>query len=503
MSSPATSYDEVRYPGKFYSQASPERLATLATMYGLQPPPVTNCRVLELGCGEGGTVIPLAFTFPNSTFLGVDLSETAIAHGKNIISRLGLRNAELVAQDLMDFPADAGTFDYIMSHGILSWVPEKVRQQILEIYSRHLAPRGVAYISYNTLPGGYLRSYPRDLMRFHTRHISDGAAKTREARNVIDFVTAAMPTPTLERELLKRSLKPYEGKDSFLFHDLIAEVNDPVYFLDFMDAASRCGLQFVSESNLLLMRTAHFPEHVRRELDGMSDRLMREQYLDFINARVFRQTVLCRAGHDLNLEITPERMERLLVASAVKPAQPVTDPRNSETVQFRSGRSTPVNCSEPVAKAVYLALGDAYPRGLRYSQLRNQVCRRLEMDPSALAPEEDARIIRMLISSFANGIAELHVHQFEYCTQVSDRPVVSALARLQAETKDAFVSLDLGTYSPPDGLIRNLVTLLDGTRDFQGLMIDLSGSMGGSDLVTADNVRRALETLASCGLLVA
>src|SRR4051812_19424690 len=116
MSSPATKYDEVRYPGKFYPQASPERMATLATMYGLAPPPVDHCRVLELGCGDGGNIVPLAFVFPHSTFLGVDLSSTAIDHGNEMLTRLGLKNAELRAQDLMEFPADAGTFDYIVVH---------------------------------------------------------------------------------------------------------------------------------------------------------------------------------------------------------------------------------------------------------------------------------------------------------------------------------------------------------------------------------------------------
>src|SRR5512133_1364349 len=125
MSSPAiTKYDEVRYPGKFYPLSSPERLATLATMYGLQPPPVTQCRVLEVGCGDGGNIIPNAFVFPNSKFLGIDLSSSAIEDGKRMIARLGLENVELAAQDLMDFPADAGIFDYIVVHGILSWVPE-------------------------------------------------------------------------------------------------------------------------------------------------------------------------------------------------------------------------------------------------------------------------------------------------------------------------------------------------------------------------------------------
>ena len=504
MGSTTTQYDQVRYPGKFYPQATPDRLATLATLYGLEPAPVQNCRVLELGCGEGGNIIPLAYVFPESSFLGIDLSHSAVEYGQGLLHRLGLKNAELRALDMMDFPEDASKFDYIVAHGILSWVPEPVRQQMLEICARHLAPKGVAYISYNTMPGGYLRNYPRDLMRFHTRFVSDPATKTREARNVIDFVTSAIPGPTIERELLKREMKPYEGKDFFLFHNLLADVNDPIYFLDFMDAAAKCGLQYVSEANLSFMRTAQFPENVRQQLDNVPDRLMREQYLDFINARRFRQTVLCRAGHDLDLDVTPERMERMLISCWAKPAQPINDLHAPESVEFKHGPSGSAICSEPLSKAMFLALLEAYPRGMRFSELRREVCRRLGTDVSDLKPEDDARMIRMLVSSFANDVVEFHVHQFRYCTDVSEKPVANPVARLQAETGDSIVSMNLVGVGLPEGVFRSLVPLLDGTRDLQGLMIELGARLGpgGAKSVTPENVRRVMETLASYGVLV-
>jgi SAM-dependent methyltransferase/methyltransferase-like protein len=505
MSSTVTPYDEVRYPGKFYPQASPERLATLATLYGLLPAPVENCRVLEMGCGEGGNILPLAYVFPNSEFVGVDLSSTAIEYGNGLLQRLGLDNARLLAQDLMDFPSSAGEFDYIIAHGVLSWVPEAVRQQMLEICARHLAPRGVAYISYNTMPGGYLRNFARDLMRFHTKFISDPAQKTREARNIIDFVIAAIPAPTIERELLKREMKPYEGKDFFLYHDLLADVNDPVYFLDFMDAAARCGLQYISEANLSFMRTAHFPESIRKQLDDMPDRLMREQYLDFINGRRFRQTILCRAGHDLNLEVIPERMERLLISSWAKPVSPITDVHHAGKVEFQRGNSPKAVCGDSLSKAMFLALGKAYPRGLRYSELREEVCRLAGREPSELSPEDDAKLIQMIVSSFANDVLELHTYQFQYTTSVSARPVANAVARLQAELGHSVVSMSLISFGLQQGLFRALIPLLDGTRNMESLMIELSAQPGGSELesVTSENVRRILETLASNGILIA
>jgi methyltransferase-like protein/ubiquinone/menaquinone biosynthesis C-methylase UbiE len=502
MGTAATRYDEVRYPARFYPQASPDRLATLATLYGLQPPPVDGCRVLEMGCGEGGCVIPLAYYFPQSTFLGVDLASSAIERGNSLIQRLGLKNAQLKVQNLLEFPRDAGTFDYIMAHGVLSWVPEAVREQMLEICSRHLAPKGVAYISYNTLPGGYLRNYARDLMRFHTRHISDCENKTREARNVVDFVVAAIGGATMERELLKHELKPYHGNDSFLFHDLIADICEPIYFLDFMDAAGRCGLQFVSESVLAFNRTGHFPEHVKHQLEAVPDRLQREQYLDFIHGRRFRQTILCRAGHDLDLTVTPERMERLLMVSNLKPAIPNADLSEPGELEFKMGQRTAVRCGEPLPKAAFAVLGETFPGALRFSELREKASRRIGMEVSQLTLAQDAKLIQTLVSAFVNGAVDFHTHRFEWCRDVSEHPKASELARVQAESQSFVVSMDLTSFGVQDnGLLRNLIPLLDGSRDLDALALDVAGALGSS--VPAANVRKALELLAANAILVA
>ena len=69
MSSP-TPYDELRYPGKFYSQAAPSRIATVAALFGLRPPALATSRILELGCGEGGHLVPIAAAYPEARRLG-------------------------------------------------------------------------------------------------------------------------------------------------------------------------------------------------------------------------------------------------------------------------------------------------------------------------------------------------------------------------------------------------------------------------------------------------
>ncbi|MCD4811464.1 hypothetical protein K8R14_02560, partial [bacterium] len=65
-----TSYDEVPYESQSFPQSHPDRLAMLARLFGLSPAPVTQCRVLELGCAGGGNLIPMAFHLPDSEFVG-------------------------------------------------------------------------------------------------------------------------------------------------------------------------------------------------------------------------------------------------------------------------------------------------------------------------------------------------------------------------------------------------------------------------------------------------
>src|SRR5436190_7654189 len=147
-----TPYDVVMYPGRAYHEAHPDRLSTMAALYGMSPAPAARCRVLELGCGFGGNLIPMAYQYPESQFLGIDLSGRSIAHGQGIVAELGLKNLELKHGDVMEISAAAGEFDYILAHGVYAWVPDPVREKIMSIFKENLAPQGVAYVSYNCHP---------------------------------------------------------------------------------------------------------------------------------------------------------------------------------------------------------------------------------------------------------------------------------------------------------------------------------------------------------------
>ena len=88
------------YPGYPFAQTHPDRLATIATLLGLSPAPVTVCRVLELGCGDGGNLVPMAYGLPGSHFSGVDLSGAAVERAAAVAGVLGLGNLDVRRADL-------------------------------------------------------------------------------------------------------------------------------------------------------------------------------------------------------------------------------------------------------------------------------------------------------------------------------------------------------------------------------------------------------------------
>src|SRR5438094_55973 len=138
------SYDQVPYPSFAFPFTHPSRLAALARLAGLDAPPLEQCRVLELGCARGGNVIPMAAQLPHARFLGIDLSPVQIDAANQTIRALGLANIELRRMDILDVTATTGEFDYIIAHGVWSWVPPVVREKILAILAQNLAPDGIA-----------------------------------------------------------------------------------------------------------------------------------------------------------------------------------------------------------------------------------------------------------------------------------------------------------------------------------------------------------------------
>src|SRR5438552_962028 len=107
------SYDVVSYPGLPQPQAHPSRIAAIARLHAIQSALPSRCKLLEVGCGDGANLLALALAYPEATFIGLDLSQSAINRGEAFRKRLGLSNLTLAAAELTTWQPPSGDFDYI------------------------------------------------------------------------------------------------------------------------------------------------------------------------------------------------------------------------------------------------------------------------------------------------------------------------------------------------------------------------------------------------------
>ena len=96
----------------------------------------------------------MALTLPDSRFVGIDPPPPANAEGQRTVEALGLTNIELRHLSILNVNDSFGPFDYIVCHGVYSWVPDDVQDRILAVCARNLVPEGIGYVSYNACPAG-------------------------------------------------------------------------------------------------------------------------------------------------------------------------------------------------------------------------------------------------------------------------------------------------------------------------------------------------------------
>ncbi len=221
----------------------------------------------------------MAHSLPGSSFVGIDLSAHQVAIGQADIQRLGLGNVTLLHLNLTDVGAEFGEFDYIIAHGVYSWIPAEVRDKLLAICKRHLAPNGIAYVSYNAYPGWHGLEAMRNMMQYHTRHLTDPQKRTSQARGLIDFLASSLSREedlygaflNMHNDFLKQELdENLSDNDAYFFHDHVEEINDSVYFYQFAEHASIHRLQYLCYADFRTDLPSNFPTSVAEKLAFMA-----------------------------------------------------------------------------------------------------------------------------------------------------------------------------------------------------------------------------------------
>lgn len=458
-----TAYDAVPYESHAIANTSPDELAAMGTLYGMRPAAVPTCRVLELGCAGAGNLVAMALPLPGARFFGIDASPRQIETGHALARRIGLENLELTAGDFRDLPPDPPEFDYIVCHGVYSWVSPAVQETILEILARRLAPQGIAYLSYNTYPGFHVRAMAREMMRFHVRNLTDPAERTAQARALLVFLKkfARGRSGPYEKILEYLSEQLDEEPDWYVFHEYLEEHNLPVYFSDLVGRAARHGLQYLAPAHFIAWEH-NLPAELEEAFGTLSSRIVREQYLDFLSNRMFRRTLLCRGSVAIGSRPLPEAVAGLQAVGRARPARGDPDIRSDAEEEFLSPADQRITTNRPLVKAMLAVLAEQSPRAIPVASLWPMVAGRLDGTPDAAAgPGELARAL--LQFHLSNAVA-LRTWSPPLILSDGERPSASPLARLQAERDEPVVNLRHENGDPSD-LDRIVLPLLDGTRD--------------------------------------
>lgn len=300
-----TIYSELGYKSMPFPYTTPATLEAYAALVGVSAPNPKTARVLELGATYGGNIISQALFNPDATFVGIELSQEQVVKGNEVIANAGLTNVSLVQSDIASIGSEIGTFDYIIAHGVYSWVDDGVKDALLRLIDEHLAEDGIAYISYNTYPGWHTMDEVRQLMMFSNRDKTQFNHKEKVLHG--KTIGSIVGSQILKYDNLKERNSKFLGalrsvmqKDEYYVgHDHLEPNNDPVYFYQFNDHLEAHNLAYLCDADLTLSMVRSFDADIADTLDklALNDHVAQEQYLDFMLDTTFRKSIICKAKH--------------------------------------------------------------------------------------------------------------------------------------------------------------------------------------------------------------
>lgn len=510
----ARRYDEIPYVSIPDQALQPSRLCALARLFGLAPPSPSAARTLEIGCASGGHLIPLAAAHPHAQFTGIDISPVQIAEGQARIARLGLANITLEVRSFTELVAADGPFDYILCHGIYSWVSENLSEQLLQACRDCLAPHGVAAVSFNVLPGWRMCQMLRDAALFHTADADSHETRMAATRQLFELVADhADQSRAYGRTWREIAGQLLQLPDAYHAHDLFEDSNRAVTFTQFARAAARHGLAHLAEADF----GANFPEAAGEAAGALIRKLSEgrlyaaEQYLDIITGRTFRRSLLVHEARALAADrsMPDHRIDSIYLAAT--PEAVLSEDTETGRWQFTGGKGQTRSIADAATADALKCLLDRRPAASRLADLL----------PAAAADAGlRGHLSNMFMELLHHGLLDPAAEPLRCTAAIGECPTAWLVALSDARAgldRTATLRHTVFHLSPQ---ARWLLTLLDGSRSRSGLADALFGrladgsatvSLAGKPVtdrqrladIARSTVERELAAFAAAGLLLA
>ncbi|MEM7160125.1 MAG: class I SAM-dependent methyltransferase [Myxococcota bacterium] len=355
-------YDELPYNTYPIEWTTPERLGLASLLHGGPRAPLQGYRVLELGCGDGGNLLPMAWYRPHASFVGIDGAKTQIDLGNTHATKLGLSNLRLLHADFVEAAAlIEGHFDFIIAHGVFSWVPPSARDALLRLCAKHLSPSGLLYFNYNTKPGWAVRGMVREFLLAQTADIEDLRSRAEAARAVAHALAEGMGEEFDHpyRELMRNELAfVRDGHPSYVAHEFLAEHNDAYWRGDLLALMSSHGFDHVADADFEFPWGREEPEFTtwlqeqRVHGRGLPDTV------DLLRYRQLHSPIFTRSPRTVR-EVTADELDELFFAANL-------EPNTATTFVHESGAE--IEVSDPRLRDTFVELRQQWPAGRRVGE---------------------------------------------------------------------------------------------------------------------------------------
>lgn len=445
-------YDAVAYPTPVLPIPTPNRLAAAGLLHGWRAPDPSTASVLEIGCGDGFNLIGIAAVAPGSRCVGFDLSGEAIARGQALVTQTGLQNVDLHRGDIMDYPRGGPRFDYIVCHGVYSWIPQPVRPALLELIGARLAPGGLAYVSFDSLPAASPKAAINAFLLRELAGIEGVEARLTGAARLLALLARNQRAESRLKGQLDQLLGDLNGfHPGYFYHDWLAEFYAPVALDAFGAEAAASGLRRVGDAAMYDMFTGDLDDEARAMVEACGDDIPRRSVLLHMlrGSHVFRREMLVRADAPPPALDWPDAV-RTLSFVYLGTREELTE--DDGGIRYSDGPEGFVVAREPSLVATMDALLEHSPNELTFDRL---------LGITGVESEALANLLRGIATL---TVIDAHATAQNFVTEPGDYPRAGQLVRAMMANGSQAITLRHSKFVASHDATRVFLALCDGTR---------------------------------------
>ncbi len=467
-------YDRIPYIGDSYPSTHIRHLWAMGNILGVNPTPPPRARTMEIGSACGYNIFPQAVHFPNAYFLGIDLSAKHTEQAEQMREMLQCNNVEFRCANIVDVKEPPHSFDYIICHGVFSWVPLEVRDSILQLIKSCLTPNGLALISYNCSPGWVFGTMMRNYVSLYDNHSEphDIRLKVMQEKANEFYLMMKKTRPELE-PFFASELNIINTYASFyVLHEFGEPENQPLLYTDFVEDLHQHGLQIASDISMNdvgnhgdIQDLLHLPEYKRKAAFLQAD--------DLKSLRRFRHSVVMHEEQSsiLTLKDILTRI-RQVSFDGISLTKEVEDGVTS----YHVGKKASIKSTNDINKYVLEFISARPVEGFQYKELlADLIEKQIIQDTEKGLAKFLWKLVQLnILSPVYDGINAYYT--------IDEKPKLHPLTRYSSFCDSAFLFNALGLKRKTGEFINLVARQIDGNSTHDQILANIRSAMGTKEI---------------------